>query len=155
MSKVFLFATGMLARKTYETRVKAMTETKTQSLEVEFKLRKVTEEASRIQVFSLPPPPSLSITHTHSLPFLFLCFCLIQEAEEWLNKCTSQNLGFPSGRPVAACMIHKFILHWRLSEVEKAQFFDQIIENMATSIEVVVQLTQSVEDFKIYIHNCS
>ncbi|XP_078168749.1 myosin-17-like isoform X2 [Carex rostrata] len=97
---------GMLARKTYETRVKAMTETKTQSLEVEFKLRKVTEEASRIQ-----------------------------EEEEWLNKCTSQNLGFPCGRPVAACMIHKFILHWRFSEVEKARFFDQIIENMATSIE--------------------
>lgn len=53
-----------------------------------------------------------------------------------LIKCISQNLGFSGGKPVAACVIYKCLLHWRSFEVERTSIFDRIIQTIASAIEV-------------------
>ncbi|PIN19846.1 Myosin ATPase [Handroanthus impetiginosus] len=59
-----------------------------------------------------------------------------QENQDLLIKCISQDLGFSSGKPVAACLIYKSLLHWRSFEVERTSVFDRIIQTIASSIEV-------------------
>ncbi|XP_043812992.1 myosin-17-like [Manihot esculenta] len=59
-----------------------------------------------------------------------------QENQDLLIKCISQNLGFSGGKPVAACIIYKCLLHWRSFEVERTSVFDCIIQTVASAIEV-------------------
>ncbi|KAF9680424.1 hypothetical protein SADUNF_Sadunf06G0119800 [Salix dunnii] len=59
-----------------------------------------------------------------------------QENQDLLIKCVSQNLGFSGGKPVAACVIYKCLLHWRSFEVERTTVFDRIIQAIASAIEV-------------------
>ncbi|OWM83071.1 hypothetical protein CDL15_Pgr011753 [Punica granatum] len=59
-----------------------------------------------------------------------------QENQELLIKCVSQNLGFSGGKPVAASVIYKSLLHWRSFEVERTSIFDRIIQTIAVAIEV-------------------
>ncbi|KAH6806610.1 myosin family protein with Dil, partial [Perilla frutescens var. frutescens] len=59
-----------------------------------------------------------------------------QENQDVLIKCISQDLGFAGGKPVAACIIYKSLLHWRSFEVERTTVFDRIIQTVASSIEV-------------------
>ncbi|KAJ6746493.1 MYOSIN [Salix koriyanagi] len=59
-----------------------------------------------------------------------------QENQDLLIKCVSQNLGFSGGKPVAACVIYKCLLHWRSFEVERTTVFDRIIQTIASAIEV-------------------
>ncbi|KAL5572417.1 hypothetical protein UlMin_022014 [Ulmus minor] len=59
-----------------------------------------------------------------------------QENQDLLIKCISQDLGFSGGRPVAACVIYKCLLHWRSFEVERTSIFDRIIQTIASAIEV-------------------
>ncbi|KAK2645287.1 hypothetical protein Ddye_020482 [Dipteronia dyeriana] len=59
-----------------------------------------------------------------------------QENQDVLIKCISQNLGFSVGKPVAACVIYKCLLHWRSFEVERTTVFDRIIQTIASAIEV-------------------
>ncbi|XP_060674643.1 myosin-17 isoform X2 [Ziziphus jujuba] len=58
-----------------------------------------------------------------------------QENQDLLIKCISQNLGFSGGRPVAACVIYKCLLHWRSFEVERTSIFDRVIQTIASAIE--------------------
>ncbi|GJT52189.1 myosin-17-like protein [Tanacetum coccineum] len=59
-----------------------------------------------------------------------------QENQDLLIKCITQDLGFSSGKPVAACLIYKSLLHWRSFEVERTTVFDRIIQTIASAIEV-------------------
>ncbi|XP_021901980.1 myosin-17-like [Carica papaya] len=59
-----------------------------------------------------------------------------QENQDLLIKCVSQNLGFSGGKPVAACVIYKCLLHWRSFEVERTTVFDRIIQTIASAVEV-------------------
>ncbi|KAF9612572.1 hypothetical protein IFM89_002168 [Coptis chinensis] len=59
-----------------------------------------------------------------------------QENQDLLIKCISQDLGFSGGRPVAACLIYKCLLHWRSFEVERTTVFDRIIQTIGSAIEV-------------------
>ncbi|KAM5547298.1 myosin-17-like [Rosa sericea] len=59
-----------------------------------------------------------------------------QENQELLIKCISQDLGFFGGRPIAACVIYKCLLHWRSFEVERTGIFDRVIQTVASAIEV-------------------
>nr|GMD58867.1 myosin-17-like [Ipomoea batatas] len=59
-----------------------------------------------------------------------------QENQELLIKCISQDLGFSGGKPVAAYVVYKCLLHWRSFEVGRRSDFDCIIETIASSIEV-------------------
>lgn len=59
-----------------------------------------------------------------------------QEYQDLLIKCISQNLGFSGGKPIAARLIYKCLLHWRSFEVERTSIFDRIIQTIGSSIEV-------------------
>ncbi|GLU14293.1 hypothetical protein SLE2022_308710 [Rubroshorea leprosula] len=59
-----------------------------------------------------------------------------QENQDLLIKCISQDLGFSGGKPVAACLIYKCLLHWRSFEVERTGIFDRVIQTITTAIEV-------------------
>ncbi|XP_057977579.1 myosin-17-like [Malania oleifera] len=59
-----------------------------------------------------------------------------QENQDLLIKCISQDLGFSGGRPIAACLIYKCLLHWRSFEVERTSVFDRIIQTIGAAIEV-------------------
>ncbi|XP_062148576.1 myosin-17-like isoform X2 [Alnus glutinosa] len=59
-----------------------------------------------------------------------------QENQELLIKCISQDLGFSGGKPIAACVIYKCLLHWRSFEVERTSVFDRIIQSIASALEV-------------------
>uniref|UniRef100_A0A7N0ZXB4 Myosin-17-like n=1 Tax=Kalanchoe fedtschenkoi TaxID=63787 RepID=A0A7N0ZXB4_KALFE len=59
-----------------------------------------------------------------------------QEYQDLLIKCISGDLGFSAGKPVAACLIYKSLLHWRSFEVERTGVFDRIIQTIAAAIEV-------------------
>lgn len=72
--------------------------------------------------------PFLIIYHKSALSF--------QENQELLIKCISQDLGFFGGRPIAACVIYKCLLHWRSFEVERTGIFDRVIQTVASAIEV-------------------
>ncbi|CAH8352382.1 unnamed protein product [Eruca vesicaria subsp. sativa] len=56
--------------------------------------------------------------------------------QELLVKCIRQNLGFAGGKPVAAYLIYKCLLHWRSFELEETNIFDSIIQTIALAIEV-------------------
>ncbi|KAI9081193.1 hypothetical protein K1719_036952 [Acacia pycnantha] len=58
-----------------------------------------------------------------------------QENQDLLIKCISQDLGFSGGKPVAACMIYKCLLHWRSFEVERTTVFDRIIQTISSAVE--------------------
>ncbi|KAK4432850.1 Myosin-17 [Sesamum alatum] len=58
-----------------------------------------------------------------------------QENQDLLIKCITQDLGFSGGKPVAACIIYKSLLHWRSFEVERTTVFDRIIQTVASAIE--------------------
>ncbi|KAK9081486.1 hypothetical protein Syun_030810 [Stephania yunnanensis] len=53
-----------------------------------------------------------------------------QENHEFLLRCIKEDLGFSGGKPVAACVIYKCLLHWRAFESERTAIFDQIIEGI-------------------------
>ncbi|KAL3655801.1 hypothetical protein CASFOL_000197 [Castilleja foliolosa] len=49
---------------------------------------------------------------------------------EVLSRCIKENLGFKDGKPVAACVIYKWLLHWHAFESERTAIFDFIIESI-------------------------
>lgn len=65
-------------------------------------------------------------------------FSILQENQELLLKSISEDIGFSDGKPVAACLIYKCLIHWRSFEVERTSIFNRIIETIASAIEVVL-----------------
>lgn len=59
-----------------------------------------------------------------------------QENYEILSRCIRENLGFKDGKPVAACVIYKCLLHWHAFETERTAIFDHIIEEINTVLKV-------------------
>ncbi|XP_031388842.1 myosin-17-like [Punica granatum] len=58
-----------------------------------------------------------------------------QENQDLLMKCISEDLGFSGGKPVAACLTFKCLLHWRSFEVDRTSVFDRIIQTIGAAIE--------------------
>ncbi|GAB2250859.1 hypothetical protein Droror1_Dr00017109 [Drosera rotundifolia] len=59
-----------------------------------------------------------------------------QENSEFLSRCIKENLGFQDGKPLAACIIYKCLLHWRAFESERTAIFDHIIEEINGVLKV-------------------
>ena len=76
---------------------------------------------------------------------------LVQENQDLLIKCITQDLGFSGGKPVAACVIYKCLLHWRSFEVERTSVFDRIIQTIASAIEVDILIHVSVQSLSYLI----
>ncbi|KAJ8442805.1 hypothetical protein Cgig2_016271 [Carnegiea gigantea] len=53
-----------------------------------------------------------------------------QENYEFLSRCIKENMGFQDGKPVAACIIYRCLLHWHAFESERTTIFDHIIEGI-------------------------
>lgn len=66
-----------------------------------------------------------------------MCGFILQEIQELLLKSISEDIGFSEGKPVAACLIYKCLIHWGSFEVERTTVFNRIIETIASAIEVV------------------
>ncbi|KAL8501897.1 hypothetical protein ACS0TY_021134 [Phlomoides rotata] len=49
---------------------------------------------------------------------------------EILSRCIKDDLGFKDGKPMAACVIYKCLLHWHAFESERTAIFDFIIESI-------------------------
>ncbi|PKA59009.1 hypothetical protein AXF42_Ash001102 [Apostasia shenzhenica] len=74
-----------------------------------------------------------------------------QEYQDLLIRCISQDLGFSSGKPIAACLIYKCLLQWRSFEVERTSIFDRIIQTIGSAVE-----GQDNNDILCYwLSNCS
>jgi hypothetical protein len=71
----------------------------------------------------------------------------MQGNHEILSRCIKENLGFKDGKPVAACIIYKCLLHWRAFESERTAIFDHVIE----AINGVLK----VNSFKAHLFCCS
>ena len=70
-----------------------------------------------------PPPP------------LDLRLCSLQADQDAVLNFIVSDLGFDCGRPVAACVLYRALLHWRSFEAEQTNVFDRIITTMTAAIE--------------------
>ncbi|XP_019258831.1 PREDICTED: myosin-15 [Nicotiana attenuata] len=59
-----------------------------------------------------------------------------QENSEILSRCIKENLGFKDGKPVAACVIYRCLLHWHAFESERTAIFDFIIAGINEVLKV-------------------
>nr|GEV28813.1 myosin-15 isoform X1 [Tanacetum cinerariifolium]GEV32066.1 myosin-15 isoform X1 [Tanacetum cinerariifolium] len=59
-----------------------------------------------------------------------------QENYDILARCIKENMGFKDGKPVAASVIYKCLLHWHAFESERTAIFDFIIENINSVLKV-------------------
>lgn len=62
--------------------------------------------------------------------------------QEVMLKCVTEQIDFKAGRPVAACIIFRSLLHWRSFEADRTNVFDRIIQTMSRSIEHKSEDTQ-------------
>ncbi|KAF2913443.1 hypothetical protein DAI22_10g084800 [Oryza sativa Japonica Group] len=58
-----------------------------------------------------------------------------EEYHELLQRCIKDDMGFKKGKPVAACVIYKCLLHWGVFEAERTTIFDFIIQNINTVLK--------------------
>ncbi|XP_045800079.1 myosin-15-like isoform X5 [Trifolium pratense] len=59
-----------------------------------------------------------------------------QDNYEFLARCIKENLGFKNGKPVAASIIYKCLLHWHAFESERTAIFDYVIDRINDAIKV-------------------
>ncbi|KAI4316463.1 hypothetical protein L6164_024441 [Bauhinia variegata] len=59
-----------------------------------------------------------------------------QDNYEFLSRCIKEDLGFKNGKPLAACIIYKCLLHWHAFESERTAIFDYIIEGINDILKV-------------------
>ena len=58
-----------------------------------------------------------------------------KQQQELLIKCISEDLGFSTGRPIAAYLIYRCLVHWRSFEEDRTTVFDRIIQKISAAIE--------------------
>ncbi|KAI9118645.1 hypothetical protein K1719_010977 [Acacia pycnantha] len=58
-----------------------------------------------------------------------------QDNYEFLSRCIKEDLGFKNGKPLAACIIYKCLLHWHAFESERTAIFDYIIEGINEALK--------------------
>ncbi|KAF8696723.1 hypothetical protein HU200_036351 [Digitaria exilis] len=58
-----------------------------------------------------------------------------RQQQELLIKCLSEDLGFSIGRPIAAYLIYRCLVHWRSFEEERTPVFDRIIQKITAALE--------------------
>ncbi|KAK3153627.1 hypothetical protein QOZ80_2BG0178570 [Eleusine coracana subsp. coracana] len=58
-----------------------------------------------------------------------------EDYHEVLQQCIKDDMGFKNGKPVAACIIYKCLLHWGVFEAERTTIFDFIIHTINTTLK--------------------
>nr|CAD1838020.1 unnamed protein product [Ananas comosus var. bracteatus] len=59
-----------------------------------------------------------------------------EEYHEFLLGCIKEDLGFKAGKPIAACLIYKWLHQWGVFEAERTSIFDYIIEALNSVLKV-------------------
>ncbi|XP_020104784.1 protein OPAQUE1-like isoform X3 [Ananas comosus] len=59
-----------------------------------------------------------------------------EEHHEFLLGCIKEDLGFKAGKPIAACLIYKWLHQWGVFEAERTSIFDYIIEALNSVLKV-------------------
>ncbi|XP_058078389.1 myosin-15 isoform X2 [Magnolia sinica] len=93
----------------------------------------------RRSLFETPSPTKGLIPYVHSLSESRRSKMISerhQENHEFLSRCIKEDLGFKNGKPVAACIIYKCLLHWHAFEAERTTIFDYIIEGINDVLKV-------------------
>ncbi|OEL32339.1 Myosin-15 [Dichanthelium oligosanthes] len=85
--------------------------------------KKLSEESPPPTKYLAPLPQTLTGSRRSRMPVE-----RHEENHEILLRCIQENLGFKDGKPVAACIIYKCLLHWRAFESERTAIFDHVIE---------------------------
>ncbi|XP_042961237.1 myosin-15 isoform X1 [Carya illinoinensis] len=101
----------------------------------------VLHQNDRKPVFESPTPTKLIAPFSHGLSEsrrskLTVERHQVQENYEFLSRCIKEDLGFKDGKPLAACIIYKCLLHWHAFESERTQIFDFIIEGINEVLKV-------------------
>ncbi|KAJ4708904.1 putative myosin [Melia azedarach] len=87
----------------------------------------------RKPIFESPTPSKLIVPFSHGLSEsrrTKLTAERHQENYEFLLRCINENLGFNNGKPLAACIIYKSLVHWQAFESERTAIFDYVIERI-------------------------
>ncbi|XP_071684841.1 protein OPAQUE1 isoform X13 [Lolium perenne] len=58
-----------------------------------------------------------------------------EEYHQLLQHCIKDDMGFKKGKPVAACIIYRCLLHWGVFETERTTIFDFIIQTINTILK--------------------
>lgn len=76
----------------------------------------------------------------------------VQENYEFLSRCIKENLGFNNGKPLAACIIYKCLVHWQAFDSERTAIFDYIIEGINEVLKVIHWLCLFKHSYAIKNH---
>ncbi|GKV00049.1 hypothetical protein SLEP1_g12804 [Rubroshorea leprosula] len=90
-------------------------------------------QIDRKHVFESPTPSKLIVPFSHAMSESRrskLTAERQQENYEFLSTSIKENLGFDNGKPLAACIIYKCLLHWHAFESERTAIFDYIVEQI-------------------------
>ncbi|XP_027940819.1 myosin-15-like isoform X1 [Vigna unguiculata] len=99
----------------------------------------ITSRTDRKTIFESPTPTKLIAPFTLGLSDSRrskLTAEKHQDNYEFLSKCIKENLGFKNGKPIAARIIYKCLLHWHSFENERTTIFDSIIEGINEILKV-------------------
>ncbi|KDP34022.1 hypothetical protein JCGZ_07593 [Jatropha curcas] len=95
-------------------------------------------QSDRKTIFESPTPSKL-IPFSHSLSESRrpkLTAERHQENYEFLSRCIKEDIGFIDGKPLAACIMYRCLLHWHAFESERTVIFDYIIEGINEVLKV-------------------
>lgn len=56
----------------------------------------------------------------------------------FLSRCIKERIGFKDGKPLAACVMYRCLLHWHAFESERTAIFDHIIEGIDEVLKVIL-----------------
>ncbi|KEH35883.1 myosin-15 isoform X2 [Medicago truncatula] len=105
----------------------------------EIKSRAIAPHIEQNPVFESPTPTKLMSSLTRGLSDSRrskLTAEKHQDNYEFLTRCIKEDLGFKNGKPVAASIIYKCLLHWHAFESERTAIFDYIIDGINEVIKV-------------------
>ncbi|CAM0881489.1 unnamed protein product [Alopecurus aequalis] len=58
-----------------------------------------------------------------------------KQQQELLIKCITEDLGFSTGRPIAAYLIYRCLVQWKSFEADRTTIFDRVIQKISAAIE--------------------
>ncbi|XP_038701179.1 myosin-15 isoform X3 [Tripterygium wilfordii] len=109
------------------------------SLSEKFSGALVLSQTDRKTVFDSPTPSKLIAPFSQGLSETRrskLTTERLQENYEFLSRCIKENLGFNNGKPLAASIIYRCLLHWHAFESDRTAIFDFIIEGINEILKV-------------------
>lgn len=84
-------------------------------------------------VFESPTPTKLIASFAHGFSESRQSKLTVERHQvnfEFLSRCIKEDSGFKDGKPLAACIIYKCLLHWHAFESERTAIFNFIIEGI-------------------------